>query len=114
MQYLFYQVTSLSVSIYGSAFVPYTIVDQTKTVVSMREGACVCSRIVGLERSVVLSIVERSRGHRLRSTYLFEMDVLKPQNTSCIACPYVANNFRVQDGEQSLLNFRGILNAMLS
>jgi len=49
-----------------------------------------------------------------RHTYLFEMDVLTPQNMSCIACPYVANNFRVKDGEQSLLNFRGILDAMLS
>jgi len=50
--------------------VPYTMVAQTKTVVSMREGACVYIRIVGLERSVVLSIVERARGYRLRSTYL--------------------------------------------
>ena len=50
--------------------VPYTVVAQTKAVVSMREGACVYIRIVGWERSVVLLIVERARGYRLRSTYL--------------------------------------------
>lgn len=49
--------------------VPYTVVAQIKTVVSMREGACVYIRI-GLERSVVLLTVERVRRYRLRSTYL--------------------------------------------
>ena len=36
----------------------------------MREGACVYIRIVRLERSVVLLIVEPVRRYRLRSTYL--------------------------------------------
>ena len=57
----------------GDAFVtqdPYKVVAQTKTVVRMREGACVYIRIVGLERSVVLLTVERARRYRLRSTYL--------------------------------------------
>jgi hypothetical protein len=50
--------------------VPYTVVAQTKIVVSMRKGACVYIRIVGMVRFVVLLIVERARHYRLRSTYL--------------------------------------------
>lgn len=84
---------------------PYTVVAQTKTVVRMREGAGVYIRMVGLERSVLLT-VERARRYRLRSTYLpIRLDVLKPPNMSCIPRPYVANNFRVKDGQQLLLNF---------